>query len=109
MARHITYATPEERTIARALQTLPNIGPAMAADLMRLGVTSADELATRDPDELYAALGALDGTTHDPCVLDTFMAAVDAARGLPARPWWEYTPLRKARQEAHSWEPHRNG
>lgn len=97
MARTISYATPEERVMARALQKLPNIGPAMASDLMSLGVTSADDLATRDPDELYAALCTLDGATHDPCVLDTFMAAVDAARGLPARPWWEYTPLRKAR------------
>ncbi|MGB3327954.1 MAG: DUF4332 domain-containing protein, partial [Thermomicrobiales bacterium] len=82
MARRITYANPEERTIAQSLQRLPNIGPAMASDLMRLGITSADELATRDPDDLYVELGRLDGITHDPCVLDTFMAAVDAARGL---------------------------
>ena len=104
MARHITYATPDERAVSRTLQQLPNIGPAMADDLMRLGITSADALATRDPDELYAELCALDATTHDPCVLDTFMAAIDAARGLPARPWWEYTPLRKAnhRQDAQS-------
>lgn len=101
--------TPDERAISRDLQRLPNIGPAMAHDLMRLGITSADELATRDPDELYAALGALDGTRHDPCVLDTFMAAIDAARGLPARPWWEYTPLRKARQAAHGDKHLRNG
>lgn len=98
MARTIAYTTPEERAAARALQMLPNIGPAMAHDLMRLGVTSADDLATRDPDALYTALGALDGVTPDPCVLDTFMAAIDAARGLPARPWWAYTPLRKARE-----------
>jgi len=102
MARTIAYATPEERATARALQKLPNIGPAMAHDLMRLGIDSADQLATRDPDELYAALCALDGATHDPCVLDTFMAAIDAARGLPARPWWDYTPLRKARQAERS-------
>jgi hypothetical protein len=105
MARRITYATPEERATSRTLQQLPNIGPAMAHDLMRLGIASAGDLAARDPDELYAALCALDGTQHDPCVLDTFMAAVDAARGLPARPWWEYTPLRKARQDARTDAP----
>lgn len=98
MARRITYATPEERQIARRLQQLPNIGPAMADDLMRLGIINADQLATHDPDQLYDDLCRLDGTTHDPCVLDTFMAAIDAARGLPARPWWDYTPIRKARQ-----------
>lgn len=102
MARTIAYASPEERATARALQTLPNIGPAMAHDLMRLGVTSPGDLATRDPDELYAALGALDGITPDPCVLDTFTAAIDAARGLPGRPWWTYTPLRKAREDQTS-------
>ncbi len=33
---------------------------------------------------------------HDPCLLDTFHAAVDVADGRPARPWWEYSRERKA-------------
>ena len=33
----------------------------------------------------------MDGQRHDPCLLDTFNAAVDFANGGPARPWWEYS------------------
>ena len=77
------------------LTTLANIGPAMERDLTRLGISSVADLVGRDPVELYERLGALDGRRHDPCVLDTFMSAVDQADGKPARPWWEYTPERK--------------
>ena len=77
------------------LTTLANIGPAMERDLTRLGISSVADLVGRDPVELYERLGALDGRRHDPCVLDTFMSAVDQADGEPARPWWEYTPERK--------------
>ena len=77
------------------LTTLANIGRAMERDLTRLGVRSVADLVGRDPVELYERLGALDGHRHDPCVLDTFMSAVDQARGAPPRPWWTYTPERK--------------
>ncbi|MEA3166159.1 MAG: hypothetical protein QOJ26_1028, partial [Thermoplasmata archaeon] len=69
------------------LQTLPNVGPATAADLLRLGVTSVDDLSRRDPRELYDRIGALDGVPHDPCVLDTYAAAIHAARTGDAVPW----------------------
>ena len=77
------------------LTTLANIGPAMARDLTRLGVGSVADLVGRDPVELYERLGAIDGRRHDPCVLDTFMSAVDQANGAPPRPWWTYTAERK--------------
>lgn len=38
------------------LQTLPAIGPSLAADLRLLGVTSIENLARRDPERLYAKL-----------------------------------------------------
>jgi hypothetical protein len=95
--RKPVYATDRERAIVRDLKALPNIGPAMADDLLRLGITSPSDLATEDPDDLYARLCVLDGKAHDPCVLDTFMAVVDHAKGNPARPWWDFTPERKAR------------
>ncbi len=91
--------TPEQRRVTRALQALPNVGPAVAADLVRLGVSSAADLAAREPDELYASLCALDGRRHDPCMWDTLAAVVAHARGEPARPWWHFTPLRKAREQ----------
>lgn len=82
---------------AAELQTIPNIGPAMADDLLRLGITSPSDLIDRDSDELYDELCRIDGIRHDPCVRDVFAAAVDFARGGPARPWWHFTPGRKAR------------
>ena len=34
---------------------------------------------------------------QDPCLLDTFTAAVDFATNGPARPWWEYSRERLSR------------
>jgi hypothetical protein len=84
-------------TAAKVLQKIPNVGPAIAADLLRLGITRADDLVDRDPDELYDTLCRIDGVRHDPCLRDVFAAAVHYARGGPARPWWTFTPERKAR------------
>ena len=79
---------------------MPNIGPAIAAKLERIGVAAPDDLRGRDPDELFAELCAIDGCRHDPCLLDTFVAAVAYAEGGPARPWWEFSRERKARAGA---------
>src|SRR4051812_35779755 len=78
------------------LRALPNVGPAVARMLIRLGVEQADALRGQDADGLFARLCDLDGKRHDPCLLDTFTAIVDYANGAPARPWWYYSRLRKA-------------
>jgi hypothetical protein len=77
------------------LEQLPNIGPAMAADLRALGIQHPQQLAHRDAYGLYQALCAHSGKRQDPCVLDTFMAATDFMRGAPPAPWWAYTAQRK--------------
>jgi len=77
------------------LEQLPNIGPAMAADLRALGIAHPQELASRDAFVLYQALCAHSGRRQDPCVLDTFMAATDFMRGAAPAPWWAYTAQRK--------------
>jgi len=79
------------------LQAIPNVGPAVARKLERLGIATVDELRGHDGEELFERLCALDGRRHDPCLLDTFVAAVDYAEGGPPRPWWEYSRERKAR------------
>jgi Pathogenicity locus len=79
------------------LRTLPNVGPAIARKLLRLGVERPGDLRGQDPDQLFSRLCDLDGRRHDPCLLDTFVAAVDYANGAPARPWWYYSRDRKAR------------
>jgi hypothetical protein len=78
-----------------ALEDLPNIGPALAADLRLIGIRHPRELKGRDPFVLYQALAAATGSRQDPCVLDTFMAATDFMNGAAAAPWWRYTAQRK--------------
>ena len=78
------------------LEQLPNIGPALAADLRLIGIRTPAELRGKDAFVLYQKLCAATGQRQDPCVLDTFMAATDFMRGAPAAPWWKYTPQRKA-------------
>jgi ATP/maltotriose-dependent transcriptional regulator MalT len=77
------------------LEQLPNIGPSIAADLRLLGVQHPQELAGKDAFLLYQQLCQATGQRQDPCVLDTFLAAVDFMRGAAAQPWWAYTAQRK--------------
>jgi hypothetical protein len=78
------------------LTDLPNIGPALADDLRRIGYLSPQALAGADAFDMYARLCAITGQRHDPCVLDAFLSVTDFMRGAEPRPWWEYTPRRKA-------------
>ena len=83
---------------AARLQEIPNVGPKIAAELLKLGLERLEDAAGRDPDEMYRELCALEAKRHDPCVRDVFAAVVSYAQGDPARPWWEFTPERKARE-----------
>jgi Pathogenicity locus len=86
--------------MASDLTDIPNVGPAVARRLRQLGIASLDDLRGQDGNELYDRLCELDGTRHDPCLLDTFVAVVDYADGDPPRPWWEYSRERKERAHA---------
>ena len=83
-------------TAPPALTAIPNVGPAVARKLLTLDIHGLDDLRGRDPDELFERLCVMDGRRHDPCLLDTFTAAVAYADGGPARPWWEFSRERKA-------------
>lgn len=79
------------------LLALANVGPATRADFARLGIDSVAALAKQQPDKLYARLNRLTGRRHDPCVWDTFAAAIHQARTGEAKPWWHWTAERKRR------------
>jgi hypothetical protein len=78
------------------LEQLPNIGPALAEDLRLIGIHQPQQLRGKDAFVLYQKLCAVTGQRHDPCVLDTFMAATDFMAGAAPAPWWSYTAQRKA-------------
>ncbi len=93
-----------DRRRLHQLTDLPNIGPAMAADLQRLGIERPEDLVGHDAYALYDRLCRIDGVRHDPCVADVFLSVVRFMAGEPARPWWAYTAERKvalAMQRAH--------
>ncbi len=85
-----------QATDCQALEQIPNIGQSLAEDLRQIGIHHPRDLIHKDAFVLYQQLCAATGQRHDPCVLDTFMAATDFMRGAPAAPWWHYTAHRKA-------------
>ena len=76
----------------RRLEDLVSVGPSIRGDLNALGVHSVEQLARRDPQALYDQLCRKTGQRQDPCVLDTFRAAVAQAQDpdLPIEyaVWW---------------------
>ncbi len=84
---------------ARQLGDLISIGPAMLRDFGKLGIRSVTKLAGQNPYKMYDRLSRLTGHRQDPCVLDTFCAAVAQARNprLPVEKcqWWWWSRKRK--------------
>ena len=83
----------------RELGDLISVGPAMVRDFEMLGVRSVAQLAKQDPKKMYERLGRMVRQRQDPCVLDTFCAAVAQARNprLAAEKcqWWWWSRNRK--------------
>jgi len=86
----------DEQTILKALQTIPNVGPACARDLRLLGFRAPAELKGQDPLTLYRKLESITSSKQDPCVLDTLMSVVHFAETGERRKWWSFTEERKA-------------
>lgn len=84
------------------LTDVPNVGESVAADLVGLGISQPDQLIGVDPYALYARINRESGRRHDPCLCDTFIAAVRFMEGSPPHPWWHYTAERKRRFDQDS-------
>ena len=88
-------------TNQRQLADLISVGPAMLRDFDRLGIRSVAQLAKQDPKKMYTRLERKMGEHLDPCVLDTFCAAVAQARNPRLRAeqclWWYWSRKRKAK------------
>lgn len=96
-----------DRARLARLEDLPNVGPAVAGDLRRLGFTEPAGLAGQDAYVMYGRLCVLTGTRHDPCLIDVFLSVVRFMAGEPPRPWWDYTAERKRALAAEAPPPDR--
>ena len=81
------------------LLSLMNVGKATYEDFKLLDIRSITSLSNAEPDELYLRLMKLTGHAHDPCVWDVFAAAIHEARTGERQAWWEWTKVRKKRQQ----------
>jgi hypothetical protein len=85
----------------RKFQDLVSVGPAIERDFQMMGIRSVTQLAKQNPKKMYDKLCKLTGQGQDPCVLDTFEAAVAQAVNpkLAAEKcqWWYWSRIRKAR------------
>lgn len=76
------------------LQSLPGVGPSIAADLRQLGFHTVDSLRNQNPEEMYARLCRMQARHLDRCLLYVFRCAVYAAS--TAEPdarlllWWNW-------------------
>jgi hypothetical protein len=95
--RKKTIAAASEPSVVTELGQLRNIGKAMLKDFDLLDITSVQQLASCDADKLYARIQQLTNMRHDPCVWDTYAAAIHQAKTGEALPWWEFTRVRKVR------------
>jgi hypothetical protein len=82
----------KRRTARDELQTIPGVGPSIAADLRRLGIRRVSDLKARNPERLYARMCRESGP-QDRCLLYVFRCAVyyaSTARPAPAKLRWWY-------------------
>lgn len=96
--------TEIQMTKTHELFRLKNVGKATYHDLQLLGISSIEQLGFACPDELFARLQSITGKRHDPCVWDVFAAIIHEARTGEKQAWWEWTKIRKKRQEEGTFE-----
>ncbi len=84
-----------DRKTFTQLEQLPNIGPAIAGKLQRIGIRTPEDLVGRNPYTMFKEFESLTGEHCDPCLLDVFISAVQFMAGSPKKPWWAYTAERK--------------
>ena len=72
------------------LTELPNIGKAIAADLVAIGIFTPKDFDGRDALEIFNDLKAVMGRRHDPCVYYTLLAVKHFMETGESLPWWRF-------------------
>jgi hypothetical protein len=89
---------PDRATVS-SVEELPNVGKAIAANLLLLGIKHPQDLIGRDPLQLYQQICRITGKRQDPCLLDVFMSLTHFMDGGEPLPWWSFTAERKKRAQ----------
>jgi hypothetical protein len=85
----------EKQMSVHKLESIPNVGQAIALKLRLLGFETPADLKGADPYDMYEKLCKLTSRYQDPCLLNVFISAVSFCNGNPPKPWWEFTAKRK--------------
>jgi DNA transformation protein len=85
-----------EAQMRTKLTDLPNIGKAMATDLMSIGIGSPDDFKGRDALQIFNDLKGVMGRRHDPCVYYTLLSVKHFTETGESLPWWKFTARGKA-------------
>ena len=75
---------------------LPNIGKAIATDLLAIGIGSPDDFKGNDALKIFDDLKAVMGHRHDPCVYYTLLSVEHFIKTGESLPWWKFTARGKA-------------
>ncbi|MBU1121204.1 MAG: helix-hairpin-helix domain-containing protein [Candidatus Omnitrophota bacterium] len=78
-------------TTSQDLQSLMNIGPAIAKRLHAIGITTSSQLKKSNPEKVYEKLRKKEGKPLDRCVLYVLRGAIKNT------PWWICKDTRKSK------------
>ena len=93
---------PKRRRSSDPLQSIPGVGPSIAADLRKIGIREVADLRGCDPEHLYERSNRLRGVRQDRCLLYVFRCAAYFAatkRPDPERlKWWNWSDAALSRR-----------
>lgn len=85
------------------LTDLPNIGNAIAADLVAVGICSPDHLKGKDALQIFNELRSVMGHRHDPCFYYTLLSVEHFMQTGEVLPWWKFTAKGKTDLASNKW------
>ena len=88
------YIRSVKPRIADDLESIPGVGPSIAADLRRIGISKVADLKNADAEDLYRRSNARAGVVQDRCLLYVFRCATYYASRPVHEPeklkWWNW-------------------
>jgi DNA transformation protein len=78
------------------LNQLPNIGKAISADLVSIGIKDSADLLGKNPLKVFIDLKEVMGKRHDPCVYYTLLSVEHFSKTGESLPWWKFTEQGKS-------------